>query len=85
MKVVRGSYSGQEILVGHYNPLIPRQRIKDKMAPFARGNVARFETGSKHQLTLITPIERVWNDAVEDDYVDSDLDKYYALKADVAR
>jgi hypothetical protein len=85
MKVVRGAYSGQEILVGHYNPLIPRQRIKDKMAPFARGNVARFETGVKHRLTLITPIERVWNDAVEDDYVDSDLDKYYALKADVAQ
>jgi len=85
MKVVRGSYSGQEILVGHYNPLIPRQQIKDKMAPVARGNVEKFETGSKHQLTLITPVERVWNDAVEDDYVDSDLEKYYSLRADVAR
>jgi hypothetical protein len=85
MKVIKGSYSGQEILVGHYNPLIPRQRIKDRMAPFTRGNVARFETGVKHTLTLITPIERVWKDAVEDDYADSDLDKYYALKADIAR
>jgi len=85
MKVIKGSYSGQEILVGHYNPLIPRQRIKDKMAPFARGNVARFETGAKHTLTLVTPIERVWKDAVEDDYADSDLDKYYAIKADIVQ
>jgi hypothetical protein len=84
MKVVKGSYEGQEILVGHYNPLIPRQRIRDKMAPLARGNVSKFETGAKHALTLITPLERVWNDAVEDDYVDSDLDKYYALAADIA-
>ena len=85
LKVIKGTYPGQEILVGHYNPLIPRQRIKDKMAPFARGNVARFETGAKHTLTLITPLERVWKDAVEDDYTDSDLDKYYALKADIAQ
>jgi hypothetical protein len=85
MKVVRGSYEGEEILVGHYNPLIPRQRIKDRMAPFARGNVAKFETGAKHRLALITPIERVWNDAVEDEYVDSELDKYYALRADTVK
>jgi hypothetical protein len=84
MKVIKGVYTGQEILVGHYNPLIPRQRIKDKMAAFVRGNVARFETGAKHTLTLIKPIERIWKDAVEDDYADSDLDKYYALTADVA-
>lgn len=85
MKVLRGVYSAQEILVGHYNPLIPRPQIKDKMAPFVSGNVAKFETGAKHKLTLVEPIERVWKDAVEDDYADSDLDKYYALKADVAQ
>jgi hypothetical protein len=85
--VVQGpaDYRGQEILVGHYNPLIPRQQIKDKMRPFVRGNVTKFEIGAKHTLTLITPIERVWKDAVEDDYADSDLDKYFALTADVAR
>lgn len=85
IKVLKGSYAAQEILVGHYNPLIPRPQIKDKMAPLVRGNVVRFETGAKHKLTLVTPIERVWKDAVEDDYADSDLDKYFALKADVAQ
>ena len=72
-------------MVGHYNPLIPRQQIKDKMAAFAKGNVTKFEAGAQHRLTLIKPIERVWKDAVEDEYADSDLDKYYALKADIAQ
>jgi hypothetical protein len=85
IKVLKGGYAAQEILVGHYNPLIPRPQIKDKMAPLVRGKVTRFETGAKHKLTLVTPIERVWKDAVEDDYADSDLDKYFALKADVAQ
>jgi hypothetical protein len=85
MKVLKGTYRAQEILVGHYNPLIPRQQVKDKMTPFTGGNVAKFETGARHKLVLVKPIERIWKDAVEDDYADSDLDKYYALKADVAQ
>jgi hypothetical protein len=85
MKVLKGMYPAQEILVGHYNPLIPRQQVKDKMTPFTGGNVAKFETGARHKLVLVKPIERIWKDAVEDDYADSDLDKYYALKADVAQ
>ena len=85
MKVLKGTYPAQEILVGHYNPLIPRPQIKDKMAPFVSGNVVMFETGAKHKLTLVIPVERIWKDAVEDDYADSDLDKYYALKANVAQ
>jgi hypothetical protein len=83
--VLKGVFSGQEILVGHYNPLIPRKRITDDMDPLVDGDVTKFETGDKHRLVLITPIERVWKDAVEDDYSDSDADKYYALKADIAR
>jgi hypothetical protein len=83
LNVVKGVYKGQDILVGHYNPLIPRKQIKDAMKKFVSGNVEKFEVGAKHRLTLITPIDRVWKDAVEDDYPDSDLEKYYALKADV--
>jgi hypothetical protein len=85
IKVLKGSYKGQEILVGHYNPLIPRKQIKDKMAALVGGDVGKFETGAKHRLTLIKPIERIWKDAVEDDYADSDLDKYFALRADISQ
>jgi hypothetical protein len=82
VKVLRGSYSGEEILVGHYNPLIPRKQIHDKMARYAAGDVVNFRTGDINTLTLIRPIERIWKDAVEDEYFDSDLAKYYALRAD---
>lgn len=85
VKVLRGDYPARELLVGHYNPLIPRKRIKDKMAAFAAGDVTKFKTGDKHRLVLIKPIDRVWKDAVEDEYSDSDLDKYYALRTDGAQ
>lgn len=85
VKVLKGTYSGQEILVGHYNPLIPRKQIQDKMTRFAAGDITRFKVGDIHRLVLITPVERVWKDAVEDEYFDSDLEKYYALRADIGK
>ncbi len=85
LSVVKGTYKGQDILVGHYNPLIPRSQIKDAMKKNVAGNVQKFEVGGKQKLWLITPIDKVWKDAVDDEYSDSDLEKYYALKADVAK
>jgi hypothetical protein len=85
MKVVKGTYDKQEILIGEYNPLIPRRQIKDKMDKFVDGDADKFEEGVKQRLVLITPIEKVWNDAVEDEYFDSDLPKFYALKTDVLK
>jgi hypothetical protein len=85
IKVLKGKYAKQEILVGHYNPLIPRRQIKDRMSALAAGDIVKFEKGARQRLVLVTPIERVWKDAVEDEYPDSDLDKYYALKAEIAR
>ena len=82
IKVVKGSFAGREILVGHYNPLIPRKQIKDKMMSQVKGDVGKFEVNAQQRLVLIKPIERIWKDAVEDDYSDSDEDKYFALKAD---
>jgi hypothetical protein len=85
VKVLKGAYAGKEILVGHYNPLIARGQVKDKMAKLALGNVAKFEEGAVHKLTLIEPISLVWSDAIQDEYFDSDLVKYFALKADLVK
>ncbi len=85
LNVVKGVYKGQDILVGHYNPLIPRQQIKDAMKKHVSGNVEKFEVGAKHKLTLIAPIDKVWKDAVDDEYPDSDLEKYFALKAEIEK
>ena len=85
IKVEKGSYTKKEILVGQYNPLIPRTKIKDKMDAHVDGDVEKFEVGSKHRLVLITPIEKVWKDAIEDEYFDSELEKYFALKTDTIK
>jgi hypothetical protein len=85
IKVLKGPYALQDILVGHYNPLIPRNRIKGPMAPFVKGDISGFEENAVHTLVLIKPIEGVWKDAIEDGYPDSDLEKYYALKADMEK
>lgn len=82
LKVEKGSFNGSELLVGHYNPLIARKKIDDKMNAYVDGTVERFVVGVKHRLTLIAPIERVWDGAVEDEYIDVDMEKYYALRAD---
>jgi hypothetical protein len=84
LSVVKGSFKGQDILVGHYNPLIPRSQIKDAMKKNVAGNVEKMEVGGKHKLWLITPVDKVWKDAVDDEYSDSDMEKYYAVKADIA-
>jgi hypothetical protein len=83
ISVENGNYSNKEILVGEYNPLISRSQIKDKMDKYVDGNVSKFEIGSLHRLVLIRSIDRIWKDAVEDDYFDSDLQKYFALKTDI--
>lgn len=86
MKVVSGTCAEQEILVGHYNPLIPRKQIKDKMDAFVDGDVEKFEEGGKHSLVLVRPVDLVWSEAMEDDYFDVDASqKYYALKADMVK
>ena len=85
LKVEKGTYAEKEVLVGQYNPLIPRAKIKDKMDPLVNGNADQFKVGVKHRLKLLTPISAVWNDAIDDDYIDSELDKYFALQTDIIK
>lgn len=85
IKVEKGAYAGKEILVGHYNPLIPRDQVNDAMDKYVGGDVKKFEVGNKHRLTLIQPVDLVWTDAVEDQFFDSDLQKFYCLKSDVVK
>jgi hypothetical protein len=82
VKVVKGTYQGQDILVGQYNPRIARNQVKDKMDPFVNGDVTTFSVGDLQKLVLVAPMDNVWKDAVEDEYFDSDLLKYYAVSTD---
>jgi len=83
ISVERGVYEGRDILVGHYNPLISRRLVRDRMDPFVDGTVERFTVGARHRLVLIEPMEQVWEREVEDEFMDSDLVRFFALRADV--
>jgi hypothetical protein len=84
LSVENGVYTEKEILVGQYNPLMSRRQIKDNtMKKVISGNVEKFELGAKHKLTLISPMERVWNKEIEDEYLDSSMEKYLAIKSDI--
>lgn len=83
ISVEKGTSRGPELYVGHYNPLIARKQIKDKMDPLIDGTVSTFKPGDTHSMLLVTPIESVWKDAVEDEYADSEEPKFFALKCDL--
>ena len=85
IKVEKGTYAGKEILIGEYNPLIPRAKIKDRMDPFVNGTADKFEVGLKYRMALIKPIGTVWTDAIEDEYFDSPLEKFFAVKTDIIK
>jgi len=83
--VEKGIYKESEILVGQYNPLISRANIKDKMDVHVNGTATSFTVGSKHRLVLVVPLSSVWNDAIEDEYFDSPMEKYFAVKTDIVK
>jgi len=85
LKVEKGSFDGKEILVGHYNPLIARKDVDDKMDEYVDGDVEKFEEGARHRLVLIPNITDVWQEALEDEYFDIEDNKYYCLKADIVK
>ena len=85
LKVVEGKYTAREILVGQYNPLIPRDKIKDKMDSLVEGDVSQFKPGDKHELVLAAPLEKYWPEAVEDEYFDETQVRYFALRTDKSR
>ncbi len=59
LKVHRGQVQGQEIFVGHYNPLKPRSAAEDKYSGKVGGNVDRFQVGDVHRMALEAPLDEL--------------------------
>ena len=59
LKVHRGQVEGEEIFVGHYNPLKPRSAAEDKYSGKVGGNVDRFQVGDVHRMALETPLDEL--------------------------
>jgi hypothetical protein len=84
LKVVQGSYADAEILVGHYNPRIARNDIKDDQDSKVGGNLTSFQKGDVHYLVL-NPLDGEWTGAVEDEYFKDKRPRWWALWADKAK
>lgn len=83
LKVSKGTYGDTEILVGHYNPRLPREEIKDEQDSKVGGNVKSFAVGDVHYLVL-SRLDGLYTGAVEDDYFNDKRPRYWALWADKA-
>lgn len=82
-RVERGQVGGRELYVGHYNPWRSRSQIADTMANRISGNVRHFRTGDLHRLSLIRPLEKIWNATVHDDFFDDASVRWFALSTDM--
>jgi hypothetical protein len=62
-----------------------RSQIKDRMDSVVNGDLATFKAGDLHRLQLVRPLEKVWKDAVEDEYFDNDSVRWFAVSTDKAK
>ncbi|HLP41180.1 MAG TPA: hypothetical protein VK465_06705, partial [Fibrobacteria bacterium] len=82
-KVLEGTYGEADILVGHYNPRLARDDVKDEQDAKVGGNVKGFQVGDVHHLVL-SPLEGQWTGALEDDFFKDKRPRHWALWADKA-
>lgn len=83
IKVVSGKVDAKEILVGVYNPREPRDQVKDRMDPMVEGSLKAFEAGAIHRIKLIQPLDKIWKDAIEDEYFDMEDPRWYGFQVDL--
>jgi hypothetical protein len=83
-KVHQGAYPDKDILVGHYNPRLAREEVKDDQDPKVGGNLKSFQVGDRHYLVL-SPLDGIWTGAVEDEYYKDKRPRHWALWADMAQ
>lgn len=86
VQVLKGQFAEKTIMVGQYMPRVPRDQIKDKMAPYVGGDVQVIKAGDLHKLVLSYPIKKYWDrdDAVFDSYYDDEEgERFFALRTDM--
>jgi hypothetical protein len=84
LQVKQGTYADAEILVGHYNPRMAREEIKDEQDAKVGGDVKSFQVGDTHYLVL-SQLDGIFTGAVEDDYFKEKRPRYWALWADKSK
>lgn len=89
-QVIGGKLDKQKILVAHYNPRIPRNKITDKMRKVVKGKLKRFREGDVHELQIIAKwrkLKKKFGGQVEDRFFSADRKstRYFCLRADPSK
>ena len=84
LKVHRGKVEGEEIFVGHYNPLKPRAAAEDKYSGKVGGNVDRFQVGDVHRMALEAPLDEFFMGGIIDKHIKEKGTRYRAIWTDRA-
>jgi hypothetical protein len=82
LKVHRGTVQGEDIFVGHYNPLKTRAAAEDKYSGKVGGNVDRFQVGDVHRMALEAPLDEVFMGGVIDKHIKEKGTRYRAIWTD---
>jgi len=84
LKLHRGKVDGEEIFVGHYNPLKPRATAQDKFSGKVGGNVDHFQVGDVHHMALEGPLEQYFMGGIVDKHIKEKGTRYRAVWTDRA-
>jgi hypothetical protein len=84
LKVHRGKVDGEEIFVGHYNPLKPRATAQDKFSGKVGGDVEHFQVGDVHRMALEGPLEEYFMGGIVDKHIKEQGTRYRAIWTDRA-
>jgi hypothetical protein len=85
-QVTGGPMDKQFILVAHYKPRQPRNKIADAMKAHVSGKLRSFKIGDVHKLQLSPNLKSIWKGALVDEFAATDRKsvRYWALAADPA-
>ena len=83
-EVLGGPMDKQSILVAHYKPRVPRNKIKDGAKLHVAGKLRSFAQGDVHKLKLSPDLKKLWKGALVDEYAATDRKsvRYWCLEAD---
>ena len=77
LKVHRGAVDTNVIYVGHYNPLKPRDAVKDARVEDVGGTLAKIREGDVHRMALVAPIDEHYMGGIINKYFDQGVEPIY--------
>jgi hypothetical protein len=77
LKVHRGAIDTDVIHVGHYNPLKPRNAVKDARVDDVGGTLMKIREGDMHRLALQSPIDDYYMGGIINKYFEEGVEPIY--------